>query len=77
MSGHPRSVTQNENAFMDQIEIQVDSQDRNGVSHREQCIDYLLIISEMESEIAILQRAIQRLESDNTILPRLSLNLAP
>lgn len=77
MSGHPRSVDQDENAFMDQIEIQVDSQDRNGVSHREQCIDYLLIISEMESEIAILQRAIQRLESDNTILPRLSLNLAP
>ena len=59
MSGHPRSVNQDENDFLDQIEIQVDSQDRNGVSHREQCIDYLLTISEMESEIAILQRAIQ------------------
>ena len=55
MSGHPRSVNQDENDFLDQIEIQVDSQHRNGVSHREQCIDYLLTISEMESEIAILK----------------------
>ena len=59
MSGHPRSVNQDENDFLDQIEIQVDSRDRNGVSHRTQAIDYLITISEMESEIAILQRAIQ------------------
>ena len=59
MSGHPRSVNQDENDFLDQIEIQVDSRDRNGVSHRAQAIDYLITISEMESEIAILQRAIQ------------------
>ena len=59
MSGHPRSVDQDEIDFRNKIEIMLDSLDRNGVSHRTQAIDYLITISEMESEIAILQRAIQ------------------
>ena len=59
MSGHHQTVTQAENDFLEQLEIQVDSRDRNGVSHRAQAIDYLITISEMESEIAILERAIQ------------------
>ena len=85
MSGHPRSVDQDEIDFRNKIEIMVDSLDRNSVSHREQCIDYLLTIDEMESEKSILQLTIKKLnrvkvefnkDNDNT-LPKLSLNLAP